>query len=74
MYEDCVAKLATPISFRIDADVKAALEQAAADDSRSISGLAQLILRQWLTEKGYLSEPRNTALAGKATVRRTPRR
>ena len=43
-----------PISFRLDAEKKAALEKAAADDSRSVSSLLDVILTQWLRECGYL--------------------
>jgi hypothetical protein len=46
-----------PLGFRISADVKAALIRAAADDQRSVSALTQVILRQWLTDKGYLEAP-----------------
>ena len=43
-----------PTSMRLDADVKAALEKAAAADGRSVSNLTDRILREWLTGRGYL--------------------
>lgn len=52
-----MAKSAVPTSFRMDADVKAALERAAADDQRSTTQMLQRILRAWLIEKGYLPQP-----------------
>lgn len=42
------------LSFRIPDDMKVALEAAATDDDRSVSSLVTIILRAWLTEKGYL--------------------
>ena len=70
LYEDYdVAKMLSPIAFRIDADVKAALEEAAEADLRSVSALTQLILRNWLTERGYLSGAKKAA-----TKRKAPRR
>jgi hypothetical protein len=43
-----------PTSMRLDPDVKAALERAAADDDRSVSSLVERILKEWLRDKGYL--------------------
>lgn len=43
-----------PIGFRIDPEIKAALESAASDDDRSLSSLVTIILRDWLKAKGYL--------------------
>jgi hypothetical protein len=34
--------------------VKEALEKAAKDDNRSTASMAEIILMQWLREKGYL--------------------
>ncbi|SFI84577.1 hypothetical protein [Albimonas pacifica] len=45
-----------PIGFRIDPEIKAALERAAKDDDRSLSSLVTIILRDWLRAKGYLPE------------------
>ena len=45
-----------PIGFRIDPNIKAALEAAAAADDRSVSSLVTIILRDWLREKGHLAE------------------
>ncbi|HWX49670.1 MAG TPA: ribbon-helix-helix protein, CopG family [Roseomonas sp.] len=44
------------LSFRIPPDMKAALEQAAKDDDRSVSSLVERILKAWLREKGYLDD------------------
>jgi hypothetical protein len=43
-----------PLGFRIDPDLKSALEKAAKDDDRSVSSLVERILRAWVVEKGYL--------------------
>ncbi len=45
------------LAFRVEADVKAALERAAKADERSVSGLADRILREWLTKHGDLKPP-----------------
>jgi hypothetical protein len=42
------------LSFRVDAEVKAGLERAAAVDDRSVSSLAVRILRAWRTEHGHM--------------------
>lgn len=42
------------LGFRIDTELKAALEKAAADDSRSVSSLVIKILTDRLREEGYL--------------------
>tara|TARA_B100002003_G_C14128727_1_gene542925 strand:- start:1954 stop:2127 length:174 start_codon:yes stop_codon:yes gene_type:complete len=44
----------SPIGFRIDPEIKAALERAAKSDDRSLSSLVTIILRDWLRAKGYL--------------------
>lgn len=43
-----------PLGFRVEPEIKAALEKAAKDDDRSVSSLVERILKAWLTEKGYL--------------------
>jgi hypothetical protein len=53
------AKPATPevtisTSVRFLPSVKAALDKAARDDSRTTSQLVQKIITDWLKEKGYL--------------------
>ncbi|KAB2752253.1 MULTISPECIES: ribbon-helix-helix protein, CopG family [Brucella] len=45
-----------PISFRLPAETKAALEKAAQDDMRSVSSLMEKLVTDWLREKGYLSD------------------
>lgn len=49
-----MTKATVPMSFRPNAETKAALEQAASDDMRSVSSLIEKILTEWLREKGYL--------------------
>ena len=46
-----------PLGVRVEADIKAALERAAAADDRSISSLVERILRAWLVENGHLAPP-----------------
>lgn len=45
-----------PLSFRFPPDKKAALEKAAADDSRSLSSMIEKILTDWLKKGGYLKK------------------
>ncbi|PVA08469.1 hypothetical protein DC366_19090 [Pelagivirga sediminicola] len=45
-----------PISFRLPADTKQALEKAAKDDSRSVSSLLDKLVSDWLKEQGYLAK------------------
>lgn len=44
------------LGFRIPEETKEALERAASADDRSVSSLVTIILRDWLREKGYLTE------------------
>jgi hypothetical protein len=44
----------SPIGFRVEPELKEALERAAKADDRSVSSLVERILKQWLTEKGFL--------------------
>jgi hypothetical protein len=46
-----------PLGFRVEQELKEALERAAKDDDRSVSSLVERILKQWLTDKGYLPLP-----------------
>jgi hypothetical protein len=46
--------LGSPLGFRVDPELKAALGNAAKDDARSVSSLAQKIITEWLKAKGYL--------------------
>jgi hypothetical protein len=48
------APMGSPLGFRVPDDVKAALEKAAEDDTRSVSSLALKIITDWLKTKGYL--------------------
>jgi hypothetical protein len=48
------AKAPSPLSIRMDGDVRSGLEKAAKDDRRPVSHLAQKIIADWLKEKGYL--------------------
>ena len=55
-----VVKLMTeklsPVSFRLPAAKKAALEKAAADDTRSVSSMIEKVLTDWLKANGYLKK------------------
>ena len=42
---------------RFPRDVKDALQRAAQDDSRSMSSLALIIIREGLQARGYLTKP-----------------
>lgn len=42
------------LGIRVQPETKAALEQAAKDDLRSVSSLVEKILVEWLRAKGYL--------------------
>jgi hypothetical protein len=44
------------LGLRITPTLKAALEQAARDDHRSVAGLVEMVLTQWLNQKGYLED------------------
>lgn len=54
MLENVSMAKTAALGFRIPEDMKAALEAAAKDDDRSVSALVTIILRDWLTTKGYL--------------------
>ena len=43
-----------PIGFRIEPEIKEALEAAARADDRSLSSLVTIILRDWLLKRGFL--------------------
>ena len=44
------------LAFRVQDEVKAALEKAASADGRSVSNLTDRILREWLAAKGFLAQ------------------
>lgn len=44
-----------PLGLRITPTLKEALEKAANADSRSVASMAEVILTQWLEEKGHLT-------------------
>jgi hypothetical protein len=44
------------LHLRISPDLKAAIVQAARDDTRTIASLAEKALRDWLTEHSYLGK------------------
>lgn len=48
-------KRSAPLGLRVLPSLKSALEQAAKDDRRSVAAMAELILTDWLEEKGYLT-------------------
>ncbi|CAO3425843.1 ribbon-helix-helix protein, CopG family [Azospirillum argentinense] len=45
-----------PLGFRIEPELKEALERAAKDDDRSVSSLVERVLKAWLIERGYLNK------------------
>lgn len=52
----CMDRDAT-MTFRLPAATRAALEEAAEAERRSLSSLAVLILEDWLTDRGHLPKP-----------------
>jgi hypothetical protein len=42
------------VALRLTPKIKKALQRAAADESRSASGLAEHVLSAWLKERGYV--------------------
>ncbi|MER9840131.1 hypothetical protein NKJ59_02575 [Mesorhizobium australicum] len=44
----------SPLGFRIEPEVKDALERAAKEDMRSVSSMVEKILTIYLRDKGYL--------------------
>ena len=46
------------LGVRVQPEIKAALERAAADDHRSMSSMIEKLLAEWLTEHGYLGKPK----------------
>jgi multiple sugar transport system ATP-binding protein len=53
------------IALKVEPDLKAAMVRAARDDRRTVSALIEMLLEEWLTEKGYL--PSGTAVPDPAT-------
>ena len=45
-----------PLGLRITPTLKAAIEQAASDDHRSVSSMAEKIITEWLVARGYLEK------------------
>lgn len=43
-----------PLGFRVEPELKEALERAAKDDMRSVSSMVEKILTVYLRDKGYL--------------------
>ncbi|TIQ10995.1 hypothetical protein [Mesorhizobium sp.] len=43
-----------PLGFRVEQELKEALERAAKDDLRSVSSMVEKILTMYLRENGYL--------------------
>jgi hypothetical protein len=42
------------LGIRLQPEVKAALQEAAKADTRSVSSMVEKVLTEWLREKGYL--------------------
>lgn len=49
------------ISVRLPDATKAAIDKAAADDSRPTASLVEKILNEWLKEKGYLKPTKSAS-------------
>lgn len=49
-------KRTAALGMRVQPTVKAALEQAAADDSRPVASLVEKVLIEWLIERDYLKK------------------
>jgi len=47
-----------PLGFRVEPEIKEALERAAKADGRSVSNFIELILKAWLEDHGHLSKER----------------
>jgi len=45
------------MNIRLPARIKEAARRAAQEDGRSLSGMATRMMREWLTEHGYLDAP-----------------
>lgn len=45
-----------PLGFRVEPEIKEALEKAAKADDRSVSSMVERILKQWLIENGFLAK------------------
>jgi len=43
-----------PLGFRVDPEIKAALERAAVADGRSVSAMVERLLAEGLRRRGYL--------------------
>lgn len=43
-----------PLGLRVYPSLKAALEKSAKDDNRSVASMAEIILTEYLKDKGYL--------------------
>ena len=43
-----------PLGFRVEPEIKEALERAAKDDHRSVSSLIEKILIEWLKANNFL--------------------
>jgi hypothetical protein len=54
------------LAFRVEPELRAALDRAAAAEERSVSTTVERILRPWLIEHGHLEAPP----APKAAVRK----
>lgn len=46
-----------PISIRLDADVRAALEAMAEAEERSMSQLINMAVKEYATARGYMAPP-----------------
>jgi len=45
------------MNIRLPTPIKEATRRAAQEDGRSLSGMVTRIMREWLSERGYLDAP-----------------
>ncbi len=53
-----VARKTAILALRVTPEVRTALDKAAAKERRSVAGLSEWIIAQWLEQEGYLPKPK----------------
>jgi hypothetical protein len=61
-----------PTSLRLDPEIKAALEKAAAGDGRSMANMMDRILRAWLTDHGHFASTERRSVGPEGEDRAGP--
>jgi len=57
------------VGIRIEPEFKEAIEKAARDDRRSVAGLWEKVMAEWLTERGYWPTPEKSKGAARSKAR-----